>query len=356
MNVQEAHIQLDQAFDKIASDQYDNLIPEEKDLWLDKAQIAFIKERVKPQQYWPRLFQGSKPQYNNVENLVRVVDMPLYVVDSKTVKGQLPNDYFMAIGERVKVAPCLSGLPDTFDPGRQVIYYTFPDDSGPNYWQELKLDLFNGVSLTTIIDSTKFPTYRNGVRDKELSYFIIKHLIERQSEITATNVKMYWEWFDGVHRENTIIFEINDKTDWLTLITYLDAVNVQTDPVSDLESLQYNFNGVNIYEDYQECRLVKHEELGNMLNNEFYTTTPDSPIVTINQSEIYVHHNSSFVPSELKLTYLRHPRRFDNVANQSFEVHTGFHHDIVDKCVEMLTAAIGAETHNLIKVNNQTTK
>ena len=357
MTVEQAHIILDQRFDKLNTDAYDDLLIQEKDLWLYEGLMSIVKSRTKPQPYWDFNFQDNKAQYDTLENLLSSVDLDLQFVDANTLVADLPNNYFMAISEEIESLVCIGTTVETEEVSKNFVVIPWPDDDRGdrvhNYYENLRIALVkNDFTLDYIYTEILFPDYASGVEEKELYYMQLYNYLENLDNVIVTGYKIYWEWFCGKFYPNSLIVENTNATpiinaNWFLGGVQKGSVGAQTETYSVYDSA---LNKAQRYK--SEARLVRTERLRNILNNSMSTTSFDSPVVSMKEHRIYVHHDSTFVPETLTLNYLRVPRHIDIRSKTFAEIDVAYHHEVINETVEQLTAAINAETHKIIKTDN----
>jgi hypothetical protein len=104
MTIQEAHIQLQLRIDKIDSEAYDQLQPEEADVYLSLAQRRFVKQRFEPRSNQFQVgFEQSIKRIEDLRHLLREQELDTEYSSLVTLEGvfvdkvSFPEDYFLPI-------------------------------------------------------------------------------------------------------------------------------------------------------------------------------------------------------------------------------------------------------------------
>lgn len=106
MTVQELHYAVDQGLQKVGSYAYDNFLPEEIDLWLNRGQEQFIKDRAFQHSDKKQIgFTGTQKRLDDLRLIIRL-DYTDDVAPQAGVEFQefnLPLDYLYLINIRVSI-------------------------------------------------------------------------------------------------------------------------------------------------------------------------------------------------------------------------------------------------------------
>lgn len=104
MTIQDAHTQLNLRIDKIDSAAYDDVLPEELDVYLNLATRRFIKERFEPRSNRFNLgFEQSSKRTQDLQHLISEVEIDTEFSSLKTINdicadvAPLPSDYFLPL-------------------------------------------------------------------------------------------------------------------------------------------------------------------------------------------------------------------------------------------------------------------
>lgn len=355
----ELHIALEQKFNRADLETFHDLSTEQKDYWLNVGMSAFLKERVKPQPYWPYGFEEVRFQYEGIDSLINHrVEIPLYIDGTNIFKGILPDNLYATIAESCSVEWNCNGVQRTINSfTKYIAVLPFPDDSAvvAPYYNNFRISiLFDDTSEDFVLTESIYTGYGTGVSHKSYKYFLINYFRDRFEKLNQLeNVEVYWEKYDNLYHENSFIIVYADdgvKVP-LTLRYYINGVEEGTRPFTSVIYNKYaGAAGVQHIE--TDCRLIRHNQLYDVLNHSFQTTKYDSLIITKQGKVINVYVDESFNVLKLYLTYVRRPRLIDSAVQQSCELDEAYHETVVNMTVDKLTAAFATQTHQLIKSEN----
>ena len=95
MTVKEMHIGIDVGIQKLNSNVFRNLEPQEKDWLLNEAVYKFINNRISNKtNAIQQGYQSIQKRYDDIESLLTKKTLTAYKIDAKTVFGFLPYNYF----------------------------------------------------------------------------------------------------------------------------------------------------------------------------------------------------------------------------------------------------------------------
>lgn len=104
MTIQDAHIQFQLRADKIDSNAYDQVLPEEVDVYLNLAQRRFVKERFEPRSNSHQVgFEQSIKRIEDLRHLLKEQVLNAFYSSLVTLEGtytdtvSFPEDYFLPI-------------------------------------------------------------------------------------------------------------------------------------------------------------------------------------------------------------------------------------------------------------------
>ena len=103
MTIQEMHIYLDVEAQRLDSKLLNSFEIEEKDWLLNISQLQFVKTRISNKSNPKREgFEDTTKRYDDLKELKKSVDIPVYYLDGESVYGFLPVDYFHHINSRTE--------------------------------------------------------------------------------------------------------------------------------------------------------------------------------------------------------------------------------------------------------------
>ena len=95
MTTQEMHIEIDLLLQKINSQSTKNILPQEKDWFLNREVINYLQSKVNPTSNIKQLgFEDTAKRVEDVRDLVRVASRPIEVNSRGKQFVTFPSDYF----------------------------------------------------------------------------------------------------------------------------------------------------------------------------------------------------------------------------------------------------------------------
>lgn len=363
MTALELHIDFNTKFQKVNSNRYRSLEPQEIDWLLNDATLKYMDDYIYPKAFsrvtMGKEFQETKPKYDDVEELVTTKKLKTYKAPielsgyaSDAVFAFLPPNYYKLIDDVSRTVYKCNGLNYT---GQDVTLYIakiqFVDDTTntiPNLYQNLTISITTTLGTTVLFSLADFAAY-NGLSDNDLK-FVILNLIKEEINRVGT-VDVYWETFNNEYTANSFIFV--STTPFINISMALNGGI--TAPVQEVTLTDYTFDQT-IAKKYYSNRLTTREETRDLLRYSFGNTQPKSPISNLQRGHSVVFHNPDFVVDELIVEYVRLPRKIDLALNRTCELNPNTHSKIVDTAVERIAAIIQAGNLQGLVYNNQNLK
>lgn len=360
MTVQEMHHAVEQGLQKVASNSFDTFLPEEIDFALNKMQERFIKQR-----FWalsdPKQ-QGLHGAQKRVDDLriLTVLDSSDDVVTPDLYADHedfdLPTDYMFLINGRVKI------LYDDcqIDP-ELVTNSTFANATGwtlgtgdPSGW---KWSTPNGY-LTHTSGSTDPATH--SVRVKKGNKYLISVIVKGSGAddgpyngsftISLGTPGTPGEGntsytFDHATVDNATIYQTTHATTakQFELHALTDNTLLQINPSTDFNGKIDNISVKRIKE--IPLRIIEPDDAYNILGNPFATSTPNSAIGIVNNTEIKVFNNKSYLLKGLNVDYIRTPVEISLSSGVDCELADHTHQEIVDLTVKHLLEATESQRY-----------
>lgn len=348
------HIDFDIKVQKIDSNAFDFFLPEEKDWLLNRAQYRFIKQRSSEKSN--RKQEGSDKTYKRYEDLEALytrTNIPMYIGnDNEHFFGLLPHDFFDIRNAKCNLFYNCNGINNvgTIQETDTISVLRFADDTvstnlfnnfliRANSISQGVVNLFNINNYPNIVDGGSFKINKQ-------KFIIVNHVIEILNR--RNDIEVYWEHYGNRYGPSSFI--IINKSDYTDFTISFGSYS-QTSSVSSIGESKYNDNGNKLIKG-RAIRFVETEDLYDILDHDFYTTTYKSPVGTFRERQIQVYHNEKFILNELQIDYIRTPRLISLSLEQSCELPSSRHDEIVDIAVQLATAYIGSDVHkNIINEN-----
>lgn len=337
MTALEAHIEFDLAVKKLNSSILRSIQPQEKDILLNYAQRQFIKNRINPKSN-PKAegFEDNNKRYEDIRTLLVTKEVPVYVQYAVPFPryqfSYFPANLFLFIESTSIVEWNCNTI---FGQYIGVNYTGGQFDIGDGgatapFFSTLKIE-FN---TQTVFDIANYPNYAGGVGTKEEKFSII-NLVHDQ--LLQAGYNIYWERARIYYAINK--FLLVDEEGVIDRVTVTTASGTVTYLLGAPLLQRYLLQGNNTIA-YSPNRLIKSSEIERMLTHSLYGTKYNSPISEIEKDQIKIYNNRKFIVSATQLRYIRKPRQFDLLLNQSFEVSENVQQEVVDIAAQRAKALL----------------
>lgn len=326
--VQDMHINIDLELNKLNSNLYDNILPQEKDYFLNKAQERFIKQRYSPKSNNKgQGFEMSEKRIDDLRNLLvpnyydKVYQLASddFDVDSKA-RFYFPDDYMFLTSQRSRITynPCGSVTPVIATEVFKVGTVTIPD---LETYQYLRIRL----GATVILDSTIAPelsTYSS--EDKSL---VIDLIITRLNTLLND-----WEFYTRFKNISADIVVVSDSATVLSISYAAEASYTNI----NLVSTSFNYFTATGTRLVVSNRFAQQDDVYTMQEDPFNKTSVyDGPLTIIHNQSIDVFFDK-FIVNEIAISYIRKPKLISLSLNQSCELAEHTHAEIVRDAVNLL--------------------
>lgn len=113
-----------------------------------------------------------------------------------------------------------------------------------------------------------------------------------------------------------------------------------------------------------KVRIVKSQDIDNMLNHPFHKTVKESPIGEIAGNYVYIYTNSDFDVTEVKLDYIKKPVKvvfakdisgnYDAANSVHFDIDNSLQYMIIDMTVLKIIKIIESPQQKIINLEQET--
>jgi hypothetical protein len=345
MTPKEMHIAVEQGLQKHTSYVFDDFLPEEIDLVLNKVQKRFIDDKFRRD----NVSEGFEIEQGDLDDLQflieKDIELPAFVnLASKKAYSVFPSDYLYLVNDRTLINDDCKVLDLTpLTPYTEEYVYTYPFDNSTaseNYYAGFNI-IYGG---TTIFDLANY-TISAGLTSNE-ERFVIKNLVLDviRHSLPSDIIGIYWERYRNQYAPNSFI--IVSKSNVSNNSITVDGVGT---PVLVIGSATPNLSVSTITPNKEvNNRLTKSENLYEVAkDNAFYRTIPRSPISNISKDLIYVHFNERFIVTSLIIDYIRIPQNINLHLDRSCELDENTHERIVDLAVEYIKNTIEQPSYDI---------
>lgn len=328
MTVNDMHIAIDLELNKVNSNLYDIILPQEKDYFLNRAQERFIKQRYSPlSNAKGRGFEMSQKRIDDLRNLVipnyydKVYQLPTNDFDYST-KGRFyfPDDYWFLTSNRSKVYynSCGSITQSTATESFYVALVTIPDA------ETTYTDFFIKVDGVNLFNVSLYPEIANyTTEDKSL---LINLILDSLSVVN-------WSFYSSFKDLTANLIGVKTGAGNITVGFGESGTEYNT----ATKTYTY-FTATGGSDLVVPNRFLQQDDVYIVQQDPFNkTSVSDGPICIIsnNTMDVFFEPNE-FIVKEIAISYIRKPKLINLEQNQSCELAEHTHAEIVRDCVNLL--------------------
>jgi hypothetical protein len=334
MIIQDMHIAIDLELNKVNSNLYDIVLPEEKDYFLNRAQERFIKQRYGAKSNNKgEGFEMSQKRIDDLQNLLvpnyydKAYRLPQSDFDYESkVRFFLPNDYMFLTSQRSKVMLNECGNIVPKENVKNEKYYI------------LDINLLNNVTN----GYSTFKIKRNSdnlIYIENLNYQIedrslfVTDLINTWNSLTNNpGYDIYYERYRDIVSSGNLIFVAKDNN--FPISWQYGEITVPMDLI--IKPYTY-FTATCAEEKIVTNVFAQQDDIYKMQMDPFNNTNMWGPLTIINNQFIDVFINlNNFVVKEVSISYIRKPKLISLKLNQSCELAEETHAEIIRDAVNLM--------------------
>ena len=363
MTTQEIHIDIDQKLQKVDSSLLDTFLADEKDWWFNEAQNRYVWQRINAKLNPKK--EGHQDTTKRMDDLADLIvsdyALPAIVgTSNQYVSAVLPANYLMLISDASELQWNCNGLTLATEATSYFIatvpFPTGLQGSGDTvYYENLSLTLGKTVGMVssevTLFSLNAYPYYEPGLDDVDESFYIIQLILEATKN-NQQQLEFYWEKYGDVTADNSFIIVCRGDYTPDYLHWELDGVEEEEYLFTEIDTeLIYTASGT-ITRRTPANRIVKLEDLRQILAHPFAKTKYDSPVSTVKDDKIYVYQDSTFRVLNIIIDYYRKPRPISSRLDLTCELNPSRHGEIVDLAVQLMLAHLGHESYRSVSAVN----
>ena len=354
MDITEMHLNIDLELNKLNSNLYEIILPQEKDYFLNRAQERFIKQRYGAMSNSKREgFEMSQKRIDDLRNLLvpnyydKCFKLPITDFDyASKLKFYFPGDYMFLTSSRSKMKHnhCGTLIPvDTVDTFKTItINLSILTDYA---LFGMKIGTVASPNTATVVLPVGTLTGLDG-QEKTLAIQTVVDTLNKNTDF----VNAGWVAYSSNYR--------NVKGDVVITI-----------PTAETKVLYYTLNGVyptltsppnfttitntktylesNGNEEIAPNRFAQQDDVYIMQVDPFNRTDAfEGPLTIIHTDSIDVFYRptgpEAFIVNQIAISYLRKPRLMSSTTNQSCELSEETHAEILRDAVNLLLETMEA--------------
>lgn len=353
MTPKEFHIALDIQCQKLNSNAYSNILPEQKDWLLNESTLRYIKQRINPRSNTKKQgFADTIKRYDDLEDLITPIDIPLYVDSTKTLFGIMPYNYLHYLSSKTDVAYDCNGLTNSTNisvNAENICIATF-NSASSSLFNTFKIERNDGSGFNTILNVASVPYLSAGLPTIEAKFVIINWVLQEWNRIGNGTFFVKWESHDNLYKPNSFIFVSTNMSS--------TAIRITTDTVDIFNFVIQTYNKLNTSLPTIQYvnRIEKTNDYDDLLFHSFGTTRFDSPLGKFQGKRIIINHSEKFIANLLHMEYIRFPRKIDINLNQSSELDPSTDDEIIGMTVQKIKAILDSKNYQQIINENLLTE
>lgn len=334
MLISEMHIALEQELDSININVEDNIDDEQKDYFLNREIIHFVKTRVRSLPITGNVgLDDIMKRLVDVETLIEREELiPGTIIDGD-VEATLPPFCFYPVAVGASVCCDLTVATESVEKNIAIV----PFKRDESLWEGFSILADRATGVQTLFDIADYPPYENGMQDTFQDYVLLD-LVMREVN-TLSDMKVYWQYYKGTFYPNKLIF-VSDTIDADIQMKYLIEDDVYN--FEDSDNIRYVDNSCFTK---KSSRIYSLEFIRQNIDTSFNTTFAHSPLSSINKNLIHLYTKKKFIIRDSYLTYVRTPQIVSLSLNNSCDLPDAIHDEIVKLTARSIKAIIDSSNY-----------
>lgn len=353
MTTQEMHIEIDLELQKLNSQISKDILPTEKDWFLNNEVLKFIKQRSNSLSNLKRLgFQDTTKRVEDIQDLIKTRNCFVEINNRGEQIVKLPSDYLHYVrGDAYMTKTCnltTSKLKATLYTCK--VDLKFPITTLATY--TISITLAN-ASVVVLFTAATLPS--NYIVNAEFSKqkFMLRKAIEIQleqklKETLSPNLQLYWDNHNNITIESDVAF-----TNIIVTRTNQVDANLANEVLiySPVQKLMEYYTRISSPL-RGKIRLISEEFLTDVENSNLSKSQAKSPIATIQKDFLKLSTLSSVVFGSVDITYVSKPQLIDLYLNSDLNMSTNVCKEIVSNTVRFLKAIIESQNYQAYAQEN----
>lgn len=350
MDITEMHLNIDLELNKLNSNLYEIILPQEKDYFLNRAQERFIKQRYGAMSNSKREgFEMSQKRIDDLRNLLvpnyydKCFRLPVTDFDySNKLKFYFPGDYMFLTSSRSKMKHNYCGVLTTTDTAIAFTTIAINLSILTDYALfGMKLGTTAGAAQVVLPVGTLTGLDN---QEKTLAIQTVVDTLNKNTVFAAAGWVAYSSNYRNVKGDIVITVPTADTNNLYYTITgtYPGSPLTFTKVTNTRTYIVANGN-----EEIVANRFAQQDDVYIMQQDPFNKTDAyEGPLTIIHTDSIDVFFrpigSEAFIVNEIAISYLRKPRLMSSTTNQSCELSEETHAEILRDAVNLLLETMEA--------------
>lgn len=337
MTTHEMHIGIDLDLQRINSQITKNILPQEKDWFLNREVHKFIEQRRKRKSNIKQIgFQDDAKRIEDLKSFIKTEALPIYQNNQGEKYSILPSDYFEYIRFNAKVIKQCNQEINTTEVSLNKIKLPLNiNDIGILNTFTISA-LINAVSIP-LFDITSLPSnYLVNEDFNKQKFLLIKALLIQLDKVVKEKISptstVYWENYGYETYPETFILisEVN-----ITSISI--TVNANT-TINTPETVTYNsYDSLPLT---SAIRVVDEEFKTHIDNSSLSNSKANSLVSVLRKGVVIVSEPSSVIVGSLNIAYICKPTLIDLYLNSNLNASRKVCEEIVSNTVRFIKGII----------------
>ncbi len=334
---------------EINSNVYGNVLKEEKDLFFNTEVLQYIRNTINPKNNRTQTgFEYTKEKYDNLRELKRTVELPVYKSTGNFIYSSLPSDYFRIINSASSIVTfCNTPVTATTTISKYIVKVKLTKDtSTTEFYKNFKLIETTG-DVGTKFDLATF--YPDGLVDADLKYVVYQLIFEEINKLSG--YKCYWNLYNGEFYDDTLIIEKDTN-----FVMTIEEGYLPTPVATSTGATKIDYTKTTVTFDgdfhFKANRLIAAEDYQMISDSQFGKTHKNSPLSYIEKDFIFVEVPENSMVDSIKLQYIKKP----TLLNISLNRNTDIGNDVIDiicrKCAEHIAYVKSNNNAQLVERQN----
>lgn len=327
MTIKEMHIYLDQATQKLSTNQGRRIFPGLKDMVLNVAISRFMNQ-FRPQR--GEIVINNQFELDKLRTLITSRELDVYVEGNKGY-GILPPDYMHLLSDSSKVKTVCE-KEEAVTNRKYIKMLPLPKTTASSPFNILLIKEGNDTVFNIAPYGVKFSS-------PEEEFAVIDLILQDYKG------EIYWERYGSLFAERKfIIVSDNNKVPSITV----DALSATGEVTESSFKVYEDTEG-----DYMPNRLLRNSEVPLASSLSFLRSSPRSHISYIENNKLYILFSRKSIVTKLLISYIRKPIKIGLSLNRSSDLPQEVHSEICDLAVEILKKWVQDPSYNIEVNDNQ---
>lgn len=325
MDVQEMHIEVNQATQAISANIRRKMYPEELDWILNKVMDRYIGTHVAALRGAPGAAE-SLLHLSRLGTILSDKNLPTYVTE-RGVAAAIPY----TVAELLSVEPAVHNLcgANSVSLREDVILqylHIVPSVALSSPYKDVTITIDGQIAFSMQQYATDRGVTFNGFTATDELWRLVPIIL---TELSAKGYEVYWQQYGPIYKPSTIIFASIPPA--FIQITIDGATTSAQTSVSNLQTRYTNLPTT-----FRPGRLYFQTIYPVISAGAFSETYYRSPVCTLKNGTLEIELTSSFIVGNVKVHHARKPRRIDINLKQDCELPDNAHPDICDLATEYI--------------------